>query len=209
MADIEERRVKEAPGDMTRIIVAVDPAVSSEEHSDEHGIVVAGLSETGHAYIFEDATTKGEPTKWARRAVAMFDMFEADAIVIEKNQGGDMCRHVLESVRPGLPIIEVHATRGKHVRAEPIAAMYSVGRVHHIGNFPQLEAQMCQVTSAGYEGEGSPDRVDALVWALTEIFPRLVNKVDTGSRRQQIAMSEYSEFGGDRHHGRQAVAMWE
>jgi phage terminase large subunit-like protein len=209
MADIEERRVKEAPGDMTRIIVAVDPAVSSEEHSDEHGIVVAGLSETGHAYIFEDATTKGEPTKWARRAIAMFDMYEADAIIIEKNQGGDMCRHVLESVRPGLPIIEVHATRGKHVRAEPIAAMYSVGRVHHVGHFPQLEAQMCQVTSAGYEGEGSPDRVDALVWALTEIFPKLVNKVDTGSRRQQIAMSEYSEFGGDRHHGRQAVAMWE
>jgi phage terminase large subunit-like protein len=207
MADIEEGRRTEAPGDLTRIVVAVDPAVSSEEHSDEHGIVVAGVSETGHGFVLEDGTTRGEPIKWARRAVAMFDLYDADAIVIEKNQGGDMCRHVLESVRPGLPIIEVHATRGKHVRAEPIAALYAVGRVHHVGSYPQMEAQMCQMTAAGYEGTGSPDRVDALVWAMTELFPKIVKKVDTGSRRQSTAMGEYNEMGSGQ--GRQSVAMWE
>jgi phage terminase large subunit-like protein len=85
-----------------------------------------------------------------------------------------MVRHTLESIRPGIRILEVVATRGKHVRAEPIAALYSTGRVSHIGTFPQLEDQMCQMTAAGYEGNGSPDRCDALVWAMTELFPQLV-----------------------------------
>jgi phage terminase large subunit-like protein len=108
--------------------------------------------------------------------VALYDAYEADAIVIEVNQGGDMCRHTLQSVRPGLRVVEVRATRGKHVRAEPIAALYSLGRVHHVGTMPELEDQLCLFTSGGYEGAGSPDRADALVWSLTELFPGMVRK---------------------------------
>jgi len=171
---LHENRVTDAP-ELERIVVAVDPAISNEAHSDEHGIVVAGLC-NNEAYIIEDGSMKGNPRQWAVRAVAMFDKHEADAIVIERNQGGDMCRHTLQSVRPGLPIIEVHATRGKHVRAEPISAEYAIGKVHHVGVFPELEQQMCMMTASGYDGEGSPDRVDALVWALTELFPQMVNK---------------------------------
>lgn len=193
LANIEEFRQHDNPGDLTRILVAVDPAVSSEEHSDEHGIVVCGLSSTGHGYVLEDASTKGSPSKWATRAIAMYDMYGADAIVIEKNQGGDMCRHTLESVRPGINVIEVHATRGKHVRAEPISAIYVLGRVHHVGHHSSLEAQMCQMTAAGYEGDGSPDRVDALVWAFTALFPNLIRPVHTELRRQQVADSDYNE----------------
>lgn len=159
---------------MERIVVSVDPAVSSEKHSDEHGIIAAGLGEDQRGYVLDDVSLKGSPRQWAERAIATYDRYEADAIVIERNQGGDMCRHTLESVRPGIRIIEVVATRGKHVRAEPISALYALGRVSHVGTFTQLEDQMCQMTAAGYEGNGSPDRVDALVWAFTELFPQMV-----------------------------------
>lgn len=169
---LHQGRRNEAP-DLERIVVAVDPAVSSEEHSDEHGIIVAAMGADQRGYVLDDLSMKGAPRQWADRAVAAFDRYEADAIVIEVNQGGDMVRHTLNSVRPGLPIIEVRATRGKHVRAEPISALYSLGRVSHVGSFPKLEDQMCQMTAGGYEGEGSPDRVDALVWALTELFPKM------------------------------------
>jgi hypothetical protein len=167
--------------ELERIVVAVDPAVSAEANSDEHGIVVAGLGADQRGYVLDDMTTKGSPREWAMRAIAAFDRWEADAIVIEVNQGGDMVRHTLESVRPGLPIVEVRATRGKHVRAEPISALYSLGRISHVGTFPQLEDQMCQMTAGGYEGDGSPDRVDALVWALTELFPSM-----TATRTREI-----------------------
>ena len=180
MRDINEGREAELPNDLSRILIAVDPAVSSEAHSDEHGIVAVASSQSGHGYMLEDGTTKGAPERWARRAIAMYDRYDADGIVIEKNQGGDMCRHVLNSVRPGINIIEVHATRGKHVRAEPISALYALGRIHHVGTFPQLESQMCQITASGYEGDGSPDRVDAMVWGFTELFPKLVNKTERG-----------------------------
>ena len=111
---------------------------------------------------------------WARRVMAVFDHWQADAVVIEVNQGGDMVRHTLNSVRLGLPIIEVRATRGKHVRAEPISALYSLGRISHVGTFSDLEDQMCLMTAEGYQGDGSPDRVDALVWAFTELFPTMI-----------------------------------
>jgi len=164
------------PPTMSRILVAVDPAVSNEAGSDEHGIIVAGIGEDRRGYVLEDGSLKGAPRQWADRAIQMYDKWDADAIVIERNQGGDMCREVLKSVRPGLPVIEVHATRGKHVRAEPISALYSLGQISHIGTFQKLEDQMCLMTSAGYEGEGSPDRVDALVWAFTELFPAIIKK---------------------------------
>lgn len=163
------------PPTLERIVVAVDPATSNEEKSDEHGIIVAGIADR-EGYVIEDGSLRGSPTEWARRAVALFDKHQADAIVIEKNQGGDMCAHTLRSVRPDLPVREVWASRGKHVRAEPIAALYEQGRVHHVGGFAEVENQLTQFTSAGYEGEGSPDRADALIWALSELFPQMTRK---------------------------------
>ena len=172
LENIHSSRRDKAP-EMDRIVVAVDPAVTNETGSDDHGVIVCGIGEDHRGYVLEDATTAGPPRKWAERAVAMYDKHDADAIVIEVNQGGDMVRHTLESVRPGIRIIEVRASRGKHVRAEPISALYSLGRVSHVGAFPELEAQMCQMTAAGFEGDGSPDRVDALVWGFTELFPSM------------------------------------
>lgn len=184
-------RVKEAPT-MARIVVAVDPAISSEEGSNEHGIVVAGVGSDGRGYILDDVTCRGGPQQWAERAVATYDRYDADAVVVEINQGGDMVRHTLKTVRPNLKIIDVRATRGKHVRAEPIASLYTMGKISHVGAFPNLEDQMCLFTAAGYEGEGSPDRADALVWALTELFPKLTKKTNDRKNRPEKANSRYS-----------------
>jgi len=172
---IREHRVDAAP-ELTRIVVAIDPAVSSTKGSDEHGIVAVGAGRDGRGYVLADESGSGTPRQWAQRAIGLYDRLGADAIVVERNQGGDMCRETLESVRRGLRVIEVTATRGKHVRAEPISGLYHAGRVSHVGTFPELEAQMCQMTAAGYEGPGSPDRCDALVWALTDLFPSMVRK---------------------------------
>lgn len=169
---LHRNRRSEMP-ELRRILVSVDPAVSSTPGSDEHGVVVVGLGADGRGYVLADYTLRGSPHQWAQRAVTALDEFGADAIVIERNQGGDMCRHTLQSARPTVRIIEVTATRGKHVRAEPIAALYSLDRVSHVGTFERLESQMCQMTAGGFEGEGSPDRVDALVWGLTELFPAM------------------------------------
>lgn len=208
MRDIDDARVDKPPRHLRRVVVAVDPAVSSEPGADEHGIVAAGVAEDGHGYVLEDGTTKGTPERWARRAVALFDYYEADCVVIEKNQGGEMCKAVIDSIRPGMPVSLVHATRGKHVRAEPISALYSLGRVHHCGNHPQLEAQMCQVTAQGYEGEGSPDRVDALVWAMTDLFPDIKGR-QHDVQRPAFADMDYDVAGYEvaSYRGRQAVAQ--
>lgn len=181
-ANINEYRRDETP-DMGRILVSVDPAVSSEDGSNEHGIVVGGLGEDGRGYVLEDASMHGAPRQWADRTVAMHDKWEADGIVVERNQGGDMVKNTLLSVRNGLNVIEVVATRGKHVRAEPISSLYSLGRVSHVGAFPQLEDQMCMMTAAGYDGDGSPDRVDALVWLFSELFARMTRKIAPEARR--------------------------
>jgi phage terminase large subunit-like protein len=170
---LHETRRSELPP-MTRIIVAVDPAVSAD--GDEHGIIAVGIGEDKRGYVIRDASCRGDPYKWANRAIAVYDELQADAIVIETNQGGQMVRATLNSVRNGLPIQEVHASRGKHVRAEPISALYSQGKISHVGTFPELEAQMCLMTASGYEGTGSPDRVDALVWGFTKLFPSMIEK---------------------------------
>ena len=172
---LHEHRRHEVP-EMGRIVVAVDPAISNEENSDQHGIIVAGVGADQRGYVLADWSLKGSPERWATRAIAAYDEHDADCIVIEINQGGDMVRHTLDSIRPGLPIREVRATKGKHVRAEPISALYKTGRVSHVGTFNELEDQMCKMTAGGYEGEGSPDRCDALVWAMTELFPALTQK---------------------------------
>lgn len=190
---INDNRRSEYPDDLERILVAVDPAVSDTERSDEHGVVVVGTDGSGHGYVLEDASLHGSPHQWATRAVAMYDKWEADAVVIEKNQGGDMCRHTLQTIRKGLPIIEVHATRGKHVRAEPISALYSVNRISHVGSFPELEDQLCLFTSSGWEGSSdkSPDRAEALIWACSELFPAM-----TTEKSQPQEYFNYSEAGG-------------
>lgn len=177
---IHSHRLSECPS-LERIVVAVDPAISSEEDSNEHGIVVLAIGADQRGYVLEDASMKGNPEDWARRAVAMFDKWAADSVVIEINQGGDMVKHTLRTIRPTLPVTEVRATRGKHVRAEPIASLYSLGRVSHVGTFDELEDQMCKMTAGGYEGNGSPDRVDAMVWGFTQLFPGMTRpKPDPG-----------------------------
>jgi len=186
---------RDAVPQLTRVLVAVDPAVSHLPGSDEHGIIVAGVGEDQRGYVLDDVSVRGDPMKWAKRTIAAYDHFEADAIVIEVNQGGDMVRHTLDSIRPGLPIIEVRATRGKHVRAEPISALYSLGRVSHVGTFPDLEVQMCQMTAEGYMGDGSPDRVDALVWAMTELFPAMTIR-RTDDEYDERAYAEPDEVSG-------------
>lgn len=187
---IHQGRRDKAP-ELDRIVVSVDPAVSSDEGADEHGIMVCALGDDGRGYVLEDASTRGTPHHWARRAVSIFDKWEADAIVIEVNQGGEMVKHTLNSIRRGLPIREVRATRGKHVRAEPIASLYEVGRVSHVGTFPELEDQMTQMTAAGYEGPGSPDRLDALVWAFTELFEDM-----TRERSEPVRVMRHAIPGG-------------
>jgi len=180
-AQIDASRVTEAP-ELGRIVVAVDPATESAgiddgEH-DKNGIVVVGLSLDGkEGYVLEDASQGGTPNEWATQAVAMYDKWQADAIVAETNQGGKMVAHTIRTVRNNIPIKEVRATRGKHIRAEPVSSLYALGRVHHVGAFSELETQMTSMTSHGYEGEEkSPDPLDALVWGLTELFPSMVSK---------------------------------
>lgn len=174
LATLDAYRLREFP-DLGRVVVAVDPAVTATEASDEHGIVVAGLADQ-RGIVLEDASLSGSPNEWARRAVSLYRSWNADCIVIEVNQGGDMVAHTIRTIDPNVKIKEVRASRGKHVRAEPIAALYEQGRVAHVGSFPELEAQMTQMTVNGYEGEGSPDRVDALVWAMTELFPSMTER---------------------------------
>lgn len=190
---LHEGRRKEPPT-MNRILVGVDPAVTNNAGSDEHGIIVAGVGEDNRGYVLDDCSTGGGPQKWAERVFAAYDKWDADGIVIEVNQGGDMVAHTLRSVRPNARIIEVRASRGKHVRAEPIASLYALGRISHVGTFPKLEDQMCLMTAAGYEGEDSPDRVDALVWALSELFPSMIRKAQPRGGAP-VATIDFDIFG--------------
>jgi len=162
---IDAARVRKAM-DMARIVVAVDPAVTSGDESDETGIIVVGKDEFGHAYVIEDCSVKGTPDEWGRAAVEAMKRHQADRIVAEVNQGGDMVRYVLETIDKNLPIKLVRASRGKMARAEPISALYEQGKVHHVGAFHKLEDQMC----TWEPGMKSPDRMDALVWGMTELM---------------------------------------
>lgn len=154
--------------DLVRIVVAVDPAVTSRADSDETGIVVVGLGSDKRGYVLDDLTLRASPAEWARRAVQALRDYSADRIVAEANNGGDLVSTVIGAVDALAPVTLVHAARGKVTRAEPIAALYEQGRVSHVHPFPELEDQMCSYTGA--PGEDSPDRLDALVWALSELF---------------------------------------
>jgi phage terminase large subunit-like protein len=181
-ARIEDLRV--APVDvpqLRRVVVAIDPAATSGEDADETGIICAGLGADGHGYVLEDSSghykpyeldEHGKPTGWAAEAIALFKARKADRIVAEINNGGEMVESTIRVVNANVAYKGVHASRGKAIRAEPVSALYEQGKVHHVGAFALLEDQMCAFTSdfdrktAGY----SPDRMDALVWALTELM---------------------------------------
>lgn len=164
------------PGDripeLVRIVVAVDPSGTSgedEDSGDDVGIMVVAKGDDDHIYVLEDATVNLGPSGWARRVVQMYEKWRADCVVGERNFGGAMVEYTIRTVKRNIAYKNVTASRGKVIRAEPIAALYEQGRVRHIGTFAALEDQMCGMTQGGYLGRGSPDRVDALVWAITEL----------------------------------------
>jgi phage terminase large subunit-like protein len=184
---IDAARLRDVPEDLERVYVAVDPAVSNTENSDEHGIVVVGLArdKEGYArgYVLDDGSCRGQPEEWARKAVSLYRTWSADKIIAEKNQGGDMVESTIKAQDRSVPVELVTATRGKVVRAEPISALYEQGRIHHCGRFDVLEDQMCMfsIDNVRNASTGSPDRVDALVWGLTKIFDKIVGRrlIDT------------------------------
>ena len=175
IALLERARVAQVP-ELSRIVVAVDPAVSSGRKSDLCGIVVVGAVTEGppsdwRAYVLEDASLRASsPTAWARAALDAMARHGADRIVAEVNQGGDLVAEVLRQIDPLVAYRAVHATRAKAARAEPVAALYEQGRVFHAARLGPLEDQMMQMTAQGYRGTGSPDRVDALVWAVQDLI---------------------------------------
>lgn len=172
---IEAVRAHNAPS-LIRVVVAIDPAATSTADADETGIIVAGTDERAHAWVLADASGRYPPTEWARTAIAAYRAHHADRVVAEVNHGGEMVEATLRVIDPNVPFAAVRASRGKVTRAEPVAALYEQGRVHHLGTFPQLEDQMCGFVPAGHgdvdlrSAGYSPDRVDALVWALTDLL---------------------------------------
>lgn len=181
-AMLERAGVDEIPV-LSRVVVAVDPPVTATKQSDACGIVVVGADTRGEprdwrAVVLEDASVRGaSPEGWARAALAAMERHGADRLVAEVNQGGDLVERVVRMLDPSVPFRAVHATRSKMLRAEPVAALYEQGRVAHVRGLQALEEQMCQMTAAGWRGRGSPDRLDALVWALTELMVNPAGKV--------------------------------
>lgn len=177
--------------DMVRIVVSVDPSGSGDENNadnDAIGIVVAGLGVDGNAYVLEDVTVKAGPKVWGTVATTAFDRHEADVVVGETNYGGAMVNFVIQTCRPRTPYKCVTASRGKHVRAEPFSALYESGKVRHVGMFDDLEEEIVHFSTTGYVGSGSPNRADALFWALAELFPGMIK----GPKRP--ASDIYDEF---------------
>lgn len=164
---IDEARVGEEPEEFKRIVVAIDPAVTSSKNSDETGIIVAGVDYSDNYYILDDVSGVMSPDEWAKMAVRCYYEWEASRVVAEVNNGGDLVERIIRSVDANIPYTAVRASRGKMVRAEPVAALYEQRRVHHVNSFPELEDQLCSYT--GERNQSSPDRLDALVWAITEL----------------------------------------
>lgn len=169
-AILDASRVDEAP-EMARVVVAVDPSgTTGKDDGDAIGIVVAGRGVDGRGYVLADDTCKLSPEGWGRRAVTAYHRHEGDRIVAETNFGGDMVRYVIKQVDAGVPFKAVSASRGKSVRAEPISALFEQGRVSIVGSLPELEDELKQTTASGFIGDASPNRMDAMVWALTELM---------------------------------------
>jgi len=163
---IENLRVRECP-QLIRVVVGMDPSVTGNETSDETGIIAGGIAANGHGYILQDASLQASPAEWARAGVRAFYANKADRIVGEVNNGGDLVEVNIRTVDRNIPFTAVHASRGKAIRAEPVAGLYEQGRIHHVGTFPQLEDQMCDWMPGAAK---SPDRMDGLVWCIWELF---------------------------------------
>lgn len=164
--NIENNRVIEIPK-LVRIVIGVDPAVSTNKESDETGIIIGGLGIDSHGYVLDDCTIKGSPSEWANNVVEAFYKWEADKIIAENNNGGDMVKFTIETVNKNVPIKLIHASRGKQTRAEPISALYEQNMIHHVGVLGKLEDQICNWLPSDSD---SPDRMDALVWCLWELM---------------------------------------
>ena len=166
-AILNANRVEDARREWRRVVIAVDPAGSSNATSDETGIVAMALGNDGHGYVLADYSGRYSPQGWARRTVLAYEDLKADRIIAESNYGGAMVEATIRAAAPRVPVKLVNASRGKAIRAEPIVALYEQGRIHHVGHFAQLEDQMTKwVPGIGK----SPDRLDALVWAATELM---------------------------------------
>lgn len=164
--------------DFVRVVVSVDPSGSGDEDNadnDAIGIVIAALGTDGNAYVLEDATVKAGPGTWGNVATTAFDRHAADIVVGEGNFGGAMVQQVIQTARPRTPYKMVTASRGKAVRAEPFSALYESGKIRHVGYFPELEDELTAFSTLGYTGKGSPNRADALIWCLAELFPGMIN----------------------------------
>jgi len=161
---INDSRVTQHPV-LKRIVVAIDPSATSGEESDEAGVITAGYGEDGHFYVLSDDSMRASPLEWAKAGVTMYHKYNADRIVGESNNGGDMIEIIIRSIDKNVSYKSVHASRGKYVRAEPVSALYEQGKVHHVGYFAELEDELTQWE----QGDKSPNRLDALVWAITEL----------------------------------------
>ncbi len=175
--------------EMLRIVVAVDPSGAKgkeDERSDMIGIVVVGLGTDGHGYALEDLTVRAKPEEWAAVVCDAYDRNNADRVIGEANYGGDMVRATIQAVNPDIPYKDVHASRGKHLRAEPVSALYEQGKFHNVGYFPEMEDEMQAMLVSEYTGLRSPNRLDALVFGATELFPKIAGKHKAAVAKPQV-----------------------
>lgn len=162
---IDDNRRNKFP-ELVRVVIAVDPEATANEKSSETGIIAIGVCVNGHGWLLGDDSLKASPDEWGNAVVTAYHKYNADRIIGEINNGGDMIEYVIKTVDPNVSYKSVRASRGKYIRAEPVAALYEQGKIHHIGNFPDLEDQLCEWVP----GDKSPDRLDALVWGVTELM---------------------------------------
>lgn len=184
---IEKGRVIFHP-DLVRVVVAVDPAASESEDASDTGIIAAGIDRNGQGYVLGDFSVHASPASWGREAAAAYHKLKGDRIVGEVNNGGDMVAHVIETVDARVPFRQVRASRGKAIRAEPVAALYEQGRIHHVGSFADLEDQLCTWEPGDSD---SPDRLDALVWAFTELLVEPEDVEEIVEYEEHVQISPY------------------
>lgn len=185
---LEQHRVVKFP-ELVRVVVALDPAATSGEEADEAGVIVAGRGIDDHMYVLEDLSLRASPLGWGRAAVTAYYKNKADRILAEVNNGGEMVELTIRTVDPDVAYKSIHASRGKQTRAEPIAALYEQGRCHHVGMFAELEDEMCQWVP----GEDSPNRMDALVWAGTELMLGDNNAAEILKHYKQAAEAQHAQ----------------
>jgi phage terminase large subunit-like protein len=194
-----ERARRDCAPDLQRVFVGIDPAVSTKEGSDETGIIVAGKDDRGHGWVLEDLSGRYAPADWARIAVEAYRRHAADRIVAEVNQGGDLVENTIRMIDENVPFTAVHASRGKFIRAEPVAALFEQNKVHLVGSFPHLEDQLTTFVPDLDRGRaGSPDRADAMIWPLTDLMvERERYAALLGWYEQEAARARASVSGAD------------